>query len=439
MTTADAMADAPAVDTQAGTVLCVDDEPNILSALKRSLRGGCRVLTAGSGAQAIEVMQGENVDLIISDMRMPGMDGAQLLEHAHQHWPQTVRILLTGYADMAATVAAINRGRIFRYINKPWDDGELQMTVRQGLERLALEREKQRLEALTRTQNQQLIEANAQLEHRVQERTAEVTQAHEKLKRSYLNSIKVFSNLLEMRGGRLAGHGRRVADVARKLAARMKLSGEDQQHVFVAGLMHDIGLLGLNDTLLAKPVSKYTAEESTQYRQHSMAGEQSLMALDDMTPVGAIIRAHHERHDGFGFPDRKGGTDIPIGARILAVADAYDELQTGHLADISVTPQEARTLMRRSRGQQFDPEVLDAFLDLTEPNRPAGHDALTLSTKDLMPGMVLATDLISARGILMLTAGQQLTASLIQSIRSFELREGSHLQLNIRPGWSLHP
>lgn len=438
MTDAGAIADVPAVDTLAGTVLCVDDEPNILSALKRALRGGCRVLTAVSGAQAIEVLQSESVDLIISDMRMPGMDGAQLLEHAHRHWPQTVRILLTGYADMAATVAAINRGRIFRYINKPWDDGELQMTVRQGLERLALEREKQRLEALTRTQNEQLIEINTQLEHRVQERTAEVTQAHEKLKRSYLNSIKVFSNLLEMRGGRLAGHGRRVADVARKLAQRMKLPGEDQQHIFVAGLMHDIGLLGLNDALLAKPVSKYTADESTQYRQHSVAGEQSLMALDDMTPVGAIIRAHHERYDGLGFPDRRGGADIPIGARILAVADAYDELQTGQLADISVTAQEARTLMRRSRGQQFDPEVLDAFLDLTEPNRPAGPDALTLSTKDLVPGMVLATDLISARGILMLTAGQQLTASLIQSIRSFEQREGSHLQLNIRPGWSLH-
>lgn len=431
-----AVADEPVANTVAGTVLCVDDEPNILSSLKRALRSGCRVLTAGSGAQAIEVLQSENVDLIISDMRMPGMDGAQLLEHAHQHWPQTVRILLTGYADMGATIAAINRGRIFRYINKPWDDGELQITVRQGLERQALEREKQRLEALTRVQNDQLVEINAQLEHRVQERTAEVTQAHEKLKRSYLNSIKVFSNLLEMRGGRLAGHGRRVADVARKLAAKMKLSSEDQQHVFVAGLMHDIGLLALNDALLAKPVSKYTVDESTQYRQHTTSGEQSLMALDDMTPVGAIIRAHHERFDGFGFPDRKAGADIPVGARILAVADAYDELQTGHLADISVTAQEARTLMRRGRGQQFDPEVLDAFLDLTEPNRPASQDAITLPTVDLMSGMVLATDLVSARGILMLTAGQQLTASLIQSIRSFEQREGSHLQLNIRPGWS---
>jgi response regulator RpfG family c-di-GMP phosphodiesterase len=436
MMSADAIADVPAVDTLAGTVLCVDDEPNILSALKRALRGGCRVLTAGSGAQAIEVLQSERVDLIISDMRMPGMDGAQLLEHAHRHWPQTVRILLTGYADMAATVAAINRGRIFRYINKPWDDGELQMTVRQGLERLTLERDKQRLEALTQTQNEQLSEINAQLEQRVQERTAEVTQAHEKLKRSYLNSIKVFSNLLEMRGGRLAGHGRRVADAARKLAAHMKLSSEDQQHIFVAGLMHDIGLLGLNDTLLAKPLSKYTPEESTQYRQHATAGEQSLLALDDMTPVSTIIRAHHERFDGFGFPDRKAGADIPIGARILTIADAYDELQTGQLADISVTPQEARTLMRRSRGQQFDPEVLDAFLDMTEPNRPVSQDSVTLPTADLMSGMVLATDLVSARGILMLTAGQQLTASLIQSIRSFEQREGSHLQLNIRPGWS---
>ena len=417
-------------------VLFVDDDPANLVVCEAACGDDFEVVTASSAEAALELMRTEEVGVIVADQRMPGTTGVELLERVRVEYPDTVRVLITAYSDIQAAIAAINRGRIFRYINKPWDDGELQMTVRQGLERQALEREKQRLEALTRVQNEQLVEINARLEHRVQERTAELTQAHEKLKRSYLNSIKVFSNLLEMRGGRLAGHGRRVADVARKLAAKMKLSGEDQQHVFVAGLMHDIGLLALNDALLAKPVSKYTVDESTQYRQHTTSGEQSLMALDDMTPVGAIIRAHHERFDGFGFPDRKAGADIPIGARILAVADAYDELQTGHLADISVTAQEARTLMRRGRGQQFDPEVLDAFLDLTEPNRPVNQDSITLPTIDLMSGMVLATDLVSARGILMLTAGQQLTASLIQSIRSFEQREGSHLQLNIRPGWS---
>jgi response regulator RpfG family c-di-GMP phosphodiesterase len=421
--------------TAAWTVLCVDDEPNILSSLRRTLRTGMKVLTAGDGRQAIEVMQSQPVDLIISDMRMPGMDGAQLLEHVHQHWPQTIRILLTGYSDMTATVAAINRGRIFRYINKPWDEAELQAAVQQGLERLALEREKQRLEALTRQQNAQLTEMNATLEQKVQERTAELNRAHDQLKRSYLTSIKVFSNLLESRGGRLAGHGRRVAETARKVARAMNLPEDEVQHIFVAGLLHDVGLIGVPDALLARPVSRYSADELSQYRGHTTEGEQSLMALDDLQTAAQLIRSHHERFDGLGFPDRLAGPDIPLGARIVAVADAYDDLQTGHLADVTVSPQEARMLMRRGRGTQFDPEVLDVFLHITEPNRAGSIASQPFQTGALVPGMVLATDLISAHGILMLTAGQQLTPALIQSIRKFERREGSTLELNIRPGW----
>lgn len=421
--------------TAAWTVLCVDDEPNILSSLRRTLRTGMKLLTAGDGPQAIAVMQSQPVDLIISDMRMPGMDGAQLLEHVHLHWPQTIRILLTGYSDMTATVAAINRGRIFRYINKPWDEAELQATVQQGLERLALEREKQRLEALTRQQNAQLTEMNATLEQKVQERTAELNRAHDQLKRSYLTSIKVFSNLLESRGGRLAGHGRRVAETARKLARAMNLPEDEVQHIFVAGLLHDVGLIGMSDALLARPVSRYSADELSLYRSHTTQGEQSLMALDDLQGAALLIRSHHERFDGLGFPDRLAGADIPLGARIVAVADAYDDLQTGHLADVTVSPQEARMLMRRGRGTQFDAEVLDVFLHITEPNRASAIAYQAFQTGALVPGMVLATDLISAHGILMLTAGQQLTPALIQSIRKFERREGSILELNIRPGW----
>ena len=121
-------------------VLCVDDEPNILSALKRTLRSdGLRVLTAGSGREALDIMAREPIDIVVSDMRMPSMDGAELLEQVHARWPASIRLLLTGHADTSAAVAAINRGRIFRYLTKPWDDTELRATIRQGLEIAAIE------------------------------------------------------------------------------------------------------------------------------------------------------------------------------------------------------------------------------------------------------------------------------------------------------------
>jgi response regulator RpfG family c-di-GMP phosphodiesterase len=365
-------------------------------------------------------------------MRMPGMDGAQLLEQVHQRWPHVVRLLLTGHADMDSTVAAINRGRILRYLNKPWDEGELLAAVRQGLELQALQRERDRLQALTGKQNEELLRLNGELESRVEARTTELKEANKKLERNYLKSIKVFSNLIELRGDQFAGHGRRVAETARTVARAMALADEEVLRIFVAGLLHDIGLIGSADRLLTRPVPRYNAEELALYRVHPTNAEQSLMALDDMQPVVALIRAHHERFDGQGFPDRLAGAAIPLGARILAVADSFDDLTNGHLVDVPVTVAEARTLLRHSRGTQFDPEVLDVFLHVTEPERPKAPTSLIVAAQSLEADMVLARDLVSARGILMLTAGHRLTPSLIRRICDFESREGGHLEIHIR-------
>jgi response regulator RpfG family c-di-GMP phosphodiesterase len=415
------------------TILCVDDEPNILSSLKRALRNpNYRVLTAPDGAQALELMEREPAELVISDMRMPGMSGAQLLGKIRERWPRTMRILLTGYADVTSTIAAINEGQIYRYVNKPWDDGELQVTVAQALERLALEREKDRLEALTRSQNEELRDFNAQLERRVEERTAEVSQAHDKLKRNYMTSIRVFANLIELRSSQLVGHGRRMADLARSLAKGMGCSSEEMQVVFVAALLHDIGLIGLSDEILAKPVPKLTAEEQLLYRKHPVLGEQSLMALDDMQPVAALIRAHHERFDGGGFPDGRSGQDIPLGARILTVVDAYDDLLSGNIGVKGLKASDVRTLMMHGRGSQFDPEVLDVFLHITQVNVPKPVPPLILGTDQLQPGMVLAGDLVSREGAVLLATDHVLTADTIHRIRLYEQREGTRIELRVR-------
>ncbi|MBI3368002.1 MAG: response regulator [Burkholderiales bacterium] len=424
----------PAAGAAWATVLCVDDEPNILSALKRVLRANdlC-VLTATSGAQALQMLSEMPADLVISDMRMPGMDGAQLLEQVRERWPDAVRLLLTGQSDLETTVAAINRGQIFRYLRKPWDEAELLGAVQQGLHLRSLELDRRRLQTLTRNQNLQLQQLNDDLEKRVTDRTAQLLEANQKIRRGYLKTIKVFSNLLELRGGALAGHGRRVGEAARDIARKMALPEEEVLQVFIAGMLHDIGVIGLPDAMLAKPLARYTEAELALHRQHPARGEQSLLALDDMQGVMPIIRSHHERWDGKGFPDGKAGTDIPLGARIVAIADAFDELQNGAIAGTPVTALEARTLMRVGRGQQFDPEILDVFLHITEPQKPKVEQRLMLGCDALEPDMVLAGDLVSGRGVLMLTAGHRLTPTLIRRIREFEVREGSKLELPIRP------
>jgi response regulator RpfG family c-di-GMP phosphodiesterase len=390
------------------------------------------VLTAPGGAEALELMQKTPADLVISDMRMPGMDGVQFLERILDGWPATIRILLTGHSEINATVGAINRGRIFRYINKPWDDSALLDAVREGLEISSLQRDKARLEELTLNQNLELRSLNEHLEQRVLDRTNELGEANKKLKHGYLTSIKVFSNLLELRGGRLLGHGRRVANLARAVARSMALPAQDIQDVFVAGLLHDIGHIGLPDALLAKPVARLSPDEMAQYCRHPLVGEQSLMPLDDMQTVATLIHCHHERYDGRGYPDGKAGTAIPLGARILAVVDTYDELQEGHLGGAQPSAEEARVLLQQGRGTQFDPEVVEIFLQVTHIELRKELAAIVVTSNDLVPEMVLGSDLISPQGVLLLTAGHRLTAPLIQRIRNFEIRAEQAFLIHIQ-------
>lgn len=423
-------ADAP----RTWTVLCVDDEPNILSALRRLFRGaGYRILLAGDAEEALETLAEEPVDLVLSDMRMPGANGAQLLEQVHLRWPQVLRLLLTGQSDMASTIAAINRGAIYRYIAKPWNDDDLLLTVRQALDRRALELEKDRLEALTRAQNEQLAAMNAGLETQVAERTAELVRANEKLGRNYLTSIKVFANLIELRGEQFRGHAKRVADLSRRTAGLLGVAGVELQQVFVAGLLHDVGQIGLGDTLLATPVPRMSPEQKAAYERHPVLAEQALTALDDMQPVAALIRAHHERHDGLGFPDRLQGDAIPLGARILAVADAWDDLQNAHLGRSGIGVDDARMLLTRGRGSQFDPAVLEAFLEVVRPQaRPAAAPPRAVPVEQLRAGMVLAAELRSPEGVLLLAADQVLAEGVITRLRALARRDGLALVLQVR-------
>lgn len=153
---------------QRSRILLVDDEVNVVSSLKRLLRHeDYHIDVAPGGQQALEILERSQVDLIISDARMPGMDGATFLAQVQARWPDCMRILLTGYADLSMTVKAINEGRIYRYISKPWDDEELRTVIRQALHFRHLERERKRLELLTLEQNERLQELNASLEQRV--------------------------------------------------------------------------------------------------------------------------------------------------------------------------------------------------------------------------------------------------------------------------------
>ncbi|TFW32340.1 HD domain-containing phosphohydrolase [Massilia horti] len=404
------------------TVLCVDDEKHILSALRRLFRTqGYEVLTEESARAGLALLETRPVDVVISDMRMPEMDGVEFLEQVRLRSPDSMRLLLTGNADVRLILDAVNRGEIHRYITKPWDDHEMSLVVRHALERKALVEEQRRLEALTQSQNERLRELNQSLEAKVAARTAQLEASNDKLKRNFLTSIQVFSSIIELRCAKLAGHSRRVADLARRLARRLDVDARDTQLIFIAGLLHNIGKVGFADAMLEMPVSRMNGELLGLYRRYPERGEQLLMPLEELREAATLVRSHQERFDGEGFPDRLAGLDIPLGARILALASDYDNLQIGVLAEHSLRPEQAAKLVIDSRGKRYDPMVVAAFEELTSGRVPVEpkHD-WARRVHELHPGMRTSRDLVRGDGSLLLSAEHVLTERMIRQLSEFE-------------------
>lgn len=422
-----------AEDASTHTLLLVDDEPGVLSALRwLFLPFNYRVLTAASGYEGLQTLAREPVDLVISDMRMPEMDGAAFLEQVRLRWPRVMRLVLTGHADMAATIDAINRGEIWRYLAKPWNNEEVILTVRDALER-------QRLTELVQQQNEQLKSFNTSLEEKVAKRTLELEAAHKDLKRGFLESIKVFSSLIELRGGELGGafvgHSRRVADMARTLAQRISLDDAAIQDVTFAGLLHDIGKIGLSDALLDKPFLKLTGENRGKVMKHPVIGENLLLGLPQLRGAAPMIRHHHECFDGSGYPDHLAGDAIPLGARILAIANDYDALQLGTLVtQRPLSGIEAEAYLRDNRGKRYDPALVTPFLQWLDELRSERetHFDLPLNTNELKPGMTLERDLNHPDGYLLLAAGHVLEAITIRHLRQMEEKEGRSIVVVVR-------
>ena len=235
------------------SILFVDDERPVLNALKRLFRPtGHKVHIAGSGSEGLALLAENPIDIVVSDMRMPEMDGAEFLTNVAEKWPSTTRMLLTGYAELSSAIEAINSGSISRYLTKPWQDADIVFCIEQAIETQQLVNEKNRLEKLTAEQNAELKTLNDGLETKVQERTRHLEQAkqelaaaHATLKDSFDATIEVFSRLVQSRSGLSIRAS--VAQDARAVGATLGLDEAACAAIYQAGLLCDIGKLSLPD------------------------------------------------------------------------------------------------------------------------------------------------------------------------------------------------
>jgi response regulator RpfG family c-di-GMP phosphodiesterase len=434
----------PTTFTDKPTILLVDDEESILNSLRRLLRGQpYEVLLATSGEQALDIMAKQPVDLVMSDARMPNMDGATLLAHIHQRHPDTLRILLTGYADLTMIVKAINDGQIDRYISKPWHDEELLLTLRQSLAYQRSERERLHLVQETWEQNEELRLLNATLEKHVASRTAELQQtadmldlAYEELKHSYVTGTEVFSLLANLRLPPAKQTNRQIIELVRVYC---KLHGVDEgstRDLTMAAALYNIGKLSWTDSMMTAPADLLHHNDQERYRGYPKQSESLLMTLDPMKDAARLILHHQERWDGTGFPDRLKGEAIPLGSRWLKLAVDFIELQRGLILERQMNSDEALVYIRQYAGRLYDPDLVEDFIQVCAAYQSdvslADPTVKVLTTRDLATGMILARNLNADNGMLLLNAGKVLSGPLVEKLIAFEAMEGAKYSVFVK-------
>jgi response regulator RpfG family c-di-GMP phosphodiesterase len=274
--------------------------------------------------------------------------------------------------------------------------------------------------------NQQLDSQRAET-HQIQ---LMLEQVQRDIRMQYLAAVKSFSTLIELRSPQLAAHGRHVAELARLIAKEMHATDAALQDIYVAGLLHDIGKLGLDDETLFKPVVELKGEPRVALMKHPMKAEAAFHGLTEMTHVARIIRHHHERFDGQGFPDGLAGDRIPLGARILAVAEDYDELQLGWLATKEFDEHEAQAFLIGASGKRYDPRVIAVLPVALERLLAAekAHEKI-LHGEELCEGMVLSRDFAGPDGFMWLSKEQVVTRHFIDRVREAEQLHGAPLKI----------
>jgi len=345
--------------------LVVDDEPRLRRVLVRLLEGeGFACAEAGSGVEALRELEKGPVPLVISDLRMPEMDGVTLLREIITRWPETAVIVVTAVAEVESAVACLQMGAL-DYVAKPFHLDEVRARVSQALD-------KRRLIIENRNYQQGLEEAR-------------------RIEELFLEGVHALVFALEAKDAYTRGHSMRVANYSVEIARALDLDKDSIDTIALGAELHDVGKIGVSESVLHK-AGKLTEAEYRHIMEHTVIGARILGPLMRDAPAAlSIVRSHHERLDGSGFPDSLKGDQIPFEARLVSVADAFDAMTSVRPYRPSLSVKNAMRELEEGQGVQFDAEIVKAFLRAF-----AGGTSLPIPTPQLQP-LRLPTRAMEAR------------------------------------------
>ena len=322
-----------------GDILIVDDEDAIRRLLHQKLeRTGYQCREAANAEQALDKLKNNVVDLVILDIKMPGKSGVKLLPEIKASHPDTAVVMATATIDTNIAIYCMQQGA-YDYITKPFNLDEVIISVGRALEKRRLELENK--------------EYRQHLEDKVAEQAG-------KIRASFLSAVTALAYALEAKDKYTSGHSQRVADISVAIAKEMCLPQGSIQKIKLAGLVHDIGKIGVRESVLNKP-GRLSDKEFEHIQKHPEIGEHILAPVSSSKEILQWIRNHHERYDGTGYPDCLKGAQIPLCARILAISDAYEAMTSERPYRKAMSNKTAYAEIKRNKETQFDPEVADAF------------------------------------------------------------------------------
>jgi len=324
-------------------LLVVDDEEPIRNALKRYLtKQEFEVFAAASGEEALrELRDHEDIAVMLCDIRMSGMSGVDIVPQALEIAPDLAILMLSAVNDATTAALCMQRGAL-DYLTKPVELLELGRTIQRAIKRREM--------LIGRRQLDQHIKEE------VERRTEVFQRERARLERVSIATLEVLINALEAKDPYLRGHSARVADLAATIGSQMGLPDDEIEQVRLAGRLHDIGKIGTREDIMNKH-GPLTPEEYDHIKQHVVIGSQILSPLEHLGTVIDMVRSHHERWDGSGYPDGRSGEDIPIGGRIIGAAEVWDALSTSRPYQEKLTPEQALRRMSELVGTVLDPGV----------------------------------------------------------------------------------
>ena len=331
-----------------GRLLIVDDEKTVYSVIAQRLaKEGYHCVMANNGREALGYFYKNNCSLIISDIRMPEMNGLELLKNVKAVRPNMMFIIMTAYPEIDMAVEAIRLGAN-DFILKPVDLELMVFSVKKALEQKRMEEE---------------IEAHQKnLEELVEERTSKLREALLALKKTHLDSVKVLTGAIDAKDPYTRGHSDRVRKMSMRIGIKLSFNEERLENLVFGALLHDIGKIGIRDEVLQKR-GQLTPEEYQYIQQHPLIGVKIIEGIDFFKEKISMIRNHHEHFDGGGYPDGLMGETIPLEARIIAVSDAFDAMTSLRPHHKAMPLEDVIVEMGKGKGSQFDPQILEIFLN----------------------------------------------------------------------------